>query len=494
MIVSTVEICAFQRFQQQDPSGPAGQSIKGAVIKGKAPVNKEVLRVKLPRASEATLKNGLRVMVLENHRVPVFSMDMVILAGGFSDPPDHRGLAAFTAALLREGTKKRSSKEIAEQLDTLGATLNAVSSVSSFTTSIRASGLVANFTDVLGIFSDVILNSKFPAEEVEKFKTRTLSQLQFIRSNPRYLATERFNRAIYGDHPAGLISPAADSIRKTTSEALTKFRNTYYRPNNAMLAITGDVTLKTVIGELEGAFGSWERAEVPEAAVAPVPEPGPARLALVDRPGSVQTLIQLGVLGIRRTDLDYFPLLVMDKIVGGGAAARLFLNLREDKGYTYGAYSSFNSSIFRGIWGASSEVRTEVTDGALHEFMYELNRIRDEKVSDADVENAKRAIVGGFALSLEQPQALLQNIVTQRLYKLAADYWDSYPAMVSAVTADDIQRVARKYIDLSHLQIVAVGDASKIRDALSKYGAVEVYGANGDLLRSTGNQYREHPR
>ncbi|HWX42243.1 MAG TPA: pitrilysin family protein [Blastocatellia bacterium] len=477
--------------QPQDQFGPAGQSIKGAVLKGKAPVNKDLLKVKLPRAGEATLKNGLRVLVLENHRVPTFSIDMVILSGGLSDPPDHRGLASFTASLLREGTSKRSSKEIAEQVDALGASLTAVSSLSSFTTSVRATGLVENFGEVLDLFADVILNAKFPVDEVDKFKARTISQLQFVRSNPRYLAQERFNRAIYGDHPAGLVSPSADSIKKTTVEDLAKFRSTYYRPNNAMLAIVGDVTLKNVVPEIERVFGSWERAEVPQAAIEAPPAQGPARLALIDRPGSVQTFIQLGVLGIQRTDPDYFPLLVMDKVVGGGPSARLFMNLREDKGYTYGAYSNLSSSIFRGVWGASSEVRTEVTDGAMHEFMYEVNRIRDEKVSTTDLENAKRSIIGGFALSLEQPAALLQNIVNQKLYKLPADYWDTYPAMVAAVTADDIQRVARKYIDPAHLQIVAVGDGSKIRDVLSKYGALEVYGPNGNLISSSGDQQRE---
>jgi predicted Zn-dependent peptidase len=193
----------------------------------------------------------------------------------------------------------------------------------------------------------------------------------------------------------------------------------------------------------------------------------------------VQTVLQLGNLGIERTSPDYFSLLLADRVLGGGPAARLFLNLREDKGYTYGAYSNFSGSKFRGIWMSSSEVRTDVTEGAMKEFMYELKRLRDEKVSTEELENAKRAIVGNFALSLEQPQSLLQNIILQKIYDLPADYWDTYPQRVAAVTVDDIQRVAQKYIDLGHLQIVAVGDASKARDVLAKYGSVEVYDADG---------------
>ncbi|HEU4797270.1 MAG TPA: insulinase family protein, partial [Pyrinomonadaceae bacterium] len=207
-----------------------------------------------------------------------------------------------------------------------------------------------------------------------------------------------------------------------------------------------------------------------------------------DRPGSVQTVLQLGTLGIERTSPDYFAVLLADSVLGGGPQARLFMNLREDKGYTYGAYSGFGGSKFRGTWISSSEVRTDVTEGAMKEFMYELNRLRDEKVSAEELENAKRSIVGSFALSLEQPQALLQNIITQKLYNLPADYWDTYPQKVAAITADDVQRVAKQYLDLGRLQVVAVGDAAKARDVLSKYGKVEVFDAEGKPVTAVDNK------
>ncbi|HKC62101.1 MAG TPA: pitrilysin family protein [Pyrinomonadaceae bacterium] len=456
-----------------------GQSVKGADIKGRAPVNHEILKVKLPKAEEATLSNGLRVILLESHRVPTFTMQMVVLSGGLSDPADYHGLATFTAALLREGTQKRTSKDIAEQVDTIGATLAANAGLSSFTSTITTSGLVDNFDQALDIFSDVIRNPKFPQDEIEKYKQRQIAQIQFQRSIPQFLAAERFQRAIYGNHPAGLVVPPVESIKKITSADLARFHSTFYRPNNALLAIVGDVTLKEIMPKLEKAFGDWQKADVPETKIPAAPEQGTARIQLIDRPGSVQTVLQLGNLGIERTNPDYFAVLVMNQILGGGPAARLFLNLREDKGYTYGAYSQFGGSKFRGTVVSSSEVRTDVTEGAMHEFMYELKRIRDEKVSPTELENAKRAIVGSFALSLEQPNALLQNIVLQKLYNLPADYWDTYPQMVSAITADDVQRAAQKYVNLANLQIVAVGDASKARDVLTKYGSVEVYDTDG---------------
>jgi predicted Zn-dependent peptidase len=331
-----------------------------------------------------------------------------------------------------------------------------------------------------------VRNPIFPTVEVEKYRTRTLAQLQFQRSSPQFLAQEQFNKAIYGDHPASLVSPPVSSIKRLASKDLVDFHSTYYRPNNSILAIVGDVTLKEMLPKIEKAFGDWQKADVPAMTIPAAPSQAASRIFLIDRPGSVQTVLQLGNLGIERTNPDYFSLLLADRILGGGPAARLFLNLREDKGYTYGAYSGFSGSKFRGTWISSSEVRTDVTEGAMKEFMYELKRLRDEQVSTAELENAKRAIVGNFALSLEQPQSLLQNIILQKIYDLPADYWDTYPQKVAAVTAADVQRVAQKYVDLDHMQIVAVGDASKTREILAKYGTVKVYDAEGKPVEGGG--------
>ena len=477
MLVALVSSLALGQGAQPGPQAP---TTKGAVIKGKAPVNKNVLKVKLPRAEETTLPNGLRVILLHNPKVPTFNMQMVVLSGGLSDKPDFRGLSGFTATLLREGTAKRSSKDIAEQIDALGATLNGSSGLSSMISTISTAGLVENLDQTLDLFADVIRNPTFPEAEIAKYKARTLPQLQFQRSSPQFLALEQFNRAIYGAaHPASFVSSPAESVKKVTSKDLAEFHSTYYRPNNALLAIVGDVTMKDVMPKIEKAFGDWQKGTVPATTIPAAPEQSAAKIVLIDRPGSVQTVLRLGTLGIERTNPDYFAVLLADAVLGAGPQARLFLNLREDKGYTYGAYSSFSGTRFRGTWVSNAEVRTEVTEGAMKEFMYELNRLRDTPVAAEELENAKRSIIGGFALSLEQPQALLQNIITQKLYNLPADYWDTYPQKVAAITAEDVQRVAKKYIDMGHLQVVAVGDASKARDVLSKYGKVEVYDADG---------------
>jgi zinc protease len=481
ILVALVSTLAFGQGGAAPAQQP--QSTKGAVIKGKAPVNKNVLKVKLPRAEEATLPNGMKVVLLNSTKVPTYFMQMVVLSGGLSDPANYHGLSSFTAGLLREGTTKRSSKQIAEQVDALGATLGANSGLSSMISTVTASGLVENIDQALDLFADVIRNPTFSQEEVDKYKTRTLAQLQFQRSIPQFLAQEQFSRAIYGaDHPASLVAPPAESIKKLTSKDLQEFHAKYYRPNNAIFAITGDITMKEIMPKLEKAFGDWQKGDVPTTTIPPAPAQADAKIFLIDRPGSVQTVLQLGTLGIERTSPDYFAVLLADRVLGGGPSGRLFLNLREDKGYTYGAYSGFGGSKFRGTWVSSSEVRTDVTEGAMHEFMYELKRLRDEKVSADELQNAKTAIIGSFALSLEQPNSLLQNIITQKLYGLPADYWDTYPQKVTAITAEDVQRVAQKYIDLGHLQVVAVGDATKAREVLGKYGKVELYDADGKLV------------
>ena len=463
-------------------------SSKGLVIKGKAPINKEVLKVKLPKAYETMLANGLQVIVLEQHKLPIFTMQMVVLSGGLSDPQDQPGIAQFTATLLREGTKTRNSKQIAEQVDSLGGSLGAGSGLSALTSNITASGLTDNFDQLMELFADIILNPSFPADELNKLKTRSLAQLRSQRSNPGFLANEMFSKVMYGSHPASRFALTAAQIQAMTPEMLQKFHSANYRPNNAIFAIVGDVKPAEIVAKLEKTFGAWPRADVPRANIPNASETGPAKIYVINRVPSVQTNLVLGNLSIERTDPDYYALSVMNQVLGGGPSARLFLNLREDKGYTYGAYSGLSAFKYRGTLRANTEVRTEVTKGSMDELMYELKRLRAEKVPEEEFERAKRTIIGSFALQLEQPQTLLNNIITQKLYGLPSDYWDTYTQKIAAITPDDVQRVAKKYLDLGRLQVVAVGDAGKIADVLKQYGPVEIYDSEGNPVKSAGGK------
>jgi len=448
--------------------------------KNRAPVSKDVLKVTLPRAVEATLSNGLTVLIMENHRLPMISMQFNISgAGPIFEPSNMPGLANTTAQMLREGTKTRSSLQIAEQTALLAAEVSGSAGFGSSATVVNASGLSENFDQWFAVAADVLLNPNFPADELNRLKQRMKAQLRQQRANPNFLSNETFNRAVYGSHPASVVAATNESIDNMTPEMLMKWHAERYTPQNAILGITGDVKASEIVPKLEKALAVWKKTDLKEVLPA---NPKPAalkRVFLVDRPNSVQTTVVLGNIAIDRRDPEYIPLNVTNHIIGGGPAARLFLNLREEKGYTYGVYSSFTAVKYPGPWRAGGDVRTEVTPPAMTEFFKEFQRIREEKVPETELEEAKRAIVASFALSLENPSELLGYAITRKIYGFPVDYWDTYPAKIMAVTADDVQRVARKYINPENLQVVAVGDVSKIKAAMEKYGPVEVYDAEG---------------
>src|SRR5262249_50468993 len=448
--------------------------------KNRAPVSKDILKVTLPRATETTLSNGVVVLIMENHRLPMISIQYNISgAGPLFEPANTPGLASITAQMLREGTKTKTSVQIAEQSAQLGAEISAQAAFGSSATVINASGLSDNFDQWLALTNDVLLNASFPADELNRLKQRLKAQLRQQRANPNFLANERFSKAVYGSYPASVVSATNESIDAITAEMLAKWHQDRFKPQNTILGIAGDVKAAEIVPKLEKTFASWKKTDLKE--VLP-PNPKPVvmkRVLLVDRPGSVQTTVVLGNIAIDRRDPDYIVLNVANHILGGGPAARLFLNLREEKGYTYGVYSSFTALKYPGPWRAGGDVRTEVTEGAMTEFFKEFQRIRDEKVPASELDEAKRAIVAGFALSLERPTELLGYAIVRKIYGFPPDYWDTYPSQVMAVTADDIQRVARKYINPENLQVVAVGDLSKIRPVMEKYGPIEVYDAEG---------------
>jgi predicted Zn-dependent peptidase len=469
-------------------SGSAQQprpSIKGAVIKGRAPVNKEILKVRLPKPWETKLANGLQVLVLEDHKLPTFTMQMVILSGGIANSDDQVGVAQYTATMLREGTKTRDSRKIAEQLDQLGATLAANAGLSSITSVVSASGLTDNLDQIFDLFADVLLSPGFPADEFNKLKARNIASIRLQRSQAGFLAFEMFNKALYGSHPGARVGLTAEQIQRITPETLRAFHAAHYKPNNAIFAIVGDVKPAEITARLEKIFGAWQRGEAPSTTIPKVADPGATKIYLVDRPNSVQTNLLVGAPAIVRTDPDYFALEMMNQVLGGGASARLFLNLREDKGYTYGAYSNISSFKYRGAFQANTEVRTDVTKGSMDELIHEIRRIREEKVPADEFERARRTIIGGWALQLEFPQSVLQDVIVQKLYQLPADYWDTYPQQIAAVTPDDVQRVAQKYLDPGRLQIIAVGDARKIAEVMKQYGPVETFDTEGKPVKSS---------
>jgi zinc protease len=466
----------------QMPQAPATKAVKEA-FKNKAPVSKDVLKVKFPNAVESHLDNGLTVLILENHRLPQISMTMQIRgAGGLFDPQGMTGLAAVTAQMMREGTATKNSKQIAEEVDRMAASISAGASTDSQYADLFMSGLTDNFAEWFALGTDVLLHPSFPADEWAKLKQRQLIGLRQQRTNPSFLATERFNKAVYGEFPASIVSPTAASLEAITPDAMKKFWAERFVPQNTILGISGDVTAAEILPKLKAALGGWKKSEwAPKLPADPAPATA-ARVLLVNRPGSVQTNLLMGNIAISRTSPDYPAFVVMNQVLGAGSTARLFNNLREDKGYTYGAYSSFTAVTFPGPWRANAEVRTDVTEGSMREFFNEFKRLREEKVPTAELEEKKRTVVASFALSMESPASLLNLSITRKAYGLPVDYWDTYPAKIAAVTPEDVQRVAQKYLSLDNIQIVAVGDVTKIKPVMEKYGRVTVYDTEGKVV------------
>jgi zinc protease len=460
----------------QAPSSTAG-------FKNKAPVSKEILKVTLPKPKEADLSNGMHLMVLEDHRAPIVNFTLIIEgAGGYYDPPDMPGLAGFVATLMREGTATKTSEQISSELDRLAATVTTTASISSPFATISGFGLTDTLDTVLGITADVLLHPSFSQAEIDRFKTRTQATLMNQRSQPSFLASERFQRVVFGDHPAARVAATPESLKAFTRDTLVAFHSSHYVPDRAVLAMAGDITLPVAKQKLDAALSGWKKAGTPIPATTDPAALSGGSVSLVSRPNSVQTSLVVGTQSIERTSPDYEALTVANRVIGG-PNARLFNHLREQKGYTYGAGSSFSSSRYRGSWSATTDVRTEVTDPALTDLLDEIRQMRETPVPDEELSNIKRAIVAGFARSLENPAAILNNYIESYLYKLPANYWDTYPARIDAITAADVQRVAQKYWAADRLQIVAVGDASKIEPALKKVGTVQAFDADGKPVK-----------
>ena len=466
-------------LEAQTPIGPQPPPATQMVLKGKAPVSDELLKVKLPVAKEATLPNGLRLMVIEDHRVPQVTFQLMIPgAGGYFDPADRAGLATWTAAMIREGTTSRTSAQISEALETMGASLFTSGGASSANAEIDGNSLTESLPKLMEVSADVLLHPAFAPAEWDRYKARTKPQFTQLRTNPGFLGNEMFNRAVFGSHPASRIFASPSAIDAVTAADLSEYYKTHYVPDHAVLAFAGDITLDQAKAVSAKYLGDWKKAGIPEAKVSDPGPMGPVKVYLIHRPNSVQTTLFVGTQALKRTDPDYPALAVANRLLGG-VMGRLFRHLREEKGYTYSIGSSIDATPFVGAWTASTAVRTEVTEPALRDLMAEIAQMRDTPVPDKELADSKRSVVARFALSLESPQRILGYSIDRWELGLPADYFDTYPARISAVTPAQVQAVAKKYWDAGRLEIVAVGDASKIRDILGKFGQVEVYDADG---------------
>ena len=435
--------------------------------------------ISIPAPRETTLANGLSIVVVEDHRLPLVSYRLAFRVGTAFDPPQVPGLTDLLAGLLPEGTESRSSREIAEEVARMGASLSAGAN-SDYT--IVAASALSNFNEqILDLMAEIVLQPSFPENEVELAKQNTKESLRQQRAQPSFLASEMVSRVMFGEHPYAIVAPTPESIDRTSRDEFVRFHRANFVPNDAVFIVVGDVKYEQIIQKLESLFSTWERgAEL--VTNFPAPPVRHKRTAyLVDRRGSARSNIVVANSGIIRTSPDYFPMLLMHTVLGANASSRLFMNLREEKGYTYGAYSNLDARRTAGTFRASAEVRSPVTGDSLKEFFYELNRIRTELVSEKEINDAKSYLTGVFPIRLETQEGLTDQLVQIKMLNLPGDYLQHYRDHVQAVTVAEIQRVAEKYVKPDEAAVIVVGDGAAVLDQIKPYVPdIEVYSTTGE--------------
>jgi zinc protease len=416
--------------------------------------------------------------VVEDTRLPLVSYRLAFPVGGAFDPPELPGLTDLLAGLLPEGTESKTSKEIAEEVGRIGASLSAGAN-SDYT--IVAASALAQFSDpIMNLVAEIILEPSFPENEVELAKQNTKESLRQQRAQPSFLASEMVARVMFGDHPYSVVAPTPESIDRSSRDEFVKFHRAKLVPNNAVFIVVGDIRYDEILKRVESLFSTWQRGE-DIVANFPAPPVRTKRTAyLVNRPGSAQSNIVIANSGITRTSPDYFPMLLMHTVLGANASSRLFMNLREDKGYTYGAYSNLDARRTAGNFRATAEVRTPVTGDSLKEFFYELDRIGNERVSDKEIADAKSYLTGVFPIRLETQEGLTDQLVQIKMLNLPDDYLDNYRERVNAVTGEEIQRVAQKYVKTDEAALIVVGDGAAVLEQMKPYSEdIEVYTTAG---------------
>ena len=437
------------------------------------PVAAPVEPVRLPPIASETLANGLEVLVLEDHELPIVSMTLLWTVGAEADPPDKAGLTSLTASLLRQGTRTRDARGIAEAIDFVGGSLEGGADVDSARVGVQV--LSRDVELGLDLLADVATNPSFPEEEIADLKRVEIASVRQVHDDPSELGRRHLRRLIYGDdHPYARF-PTEDSIAAITRADLVSWHATRFRPGVAILAIAGDVKASAILPRVRASFGVWERgdAKVPE-----IPEPPPAkrRIRIVDKPDLTQSSIRVAHLGIRRSAPDYHATIVANYILGGGTfSSRLLRVLRSQEGKTYGVGSGFTVHKGLGPFGVSTSTRTEETLATLELVLAEMERIREKGVTSAELEAAKRNLVGRYPSYFETPQGVVSEVLGAKLLGVPLSEIEAYRGRIAGLTLAEVNAAAARRFRPSDAVIVIVGNAEEIRGPIeAKLGPVEV--------------------
>jgi zinc protease len=421
-----------------------------------------------PNAAEKTLPNGLRVFVVTDNKEPAVAVQLLVMsAGSIKDPADSPGVAEMTANLLTQGTEKRSAKDIADAIDFVGGSLTA--SAGKDATTVMLDVVKKDLDLGLDLMSDVVLHPAFRAEELDRQRQQLLSNLTVQYSDPQYLASAIFSRIVYGNSPYGLPGEGTpETVQKLNRDELAEFQRANYSASNSFLAFAGDISAEQAFAAAEKYFGSWAKKDVSSAApVLPGPLSG-QRIFLIDKPDAVQTQIRVGKLGIRRGDPNYIPVEVMNRIFGGGYNSLLNTEVRVKKGLTYGAYSQFSPHLYTGAFLVGTFTRTEKTVEAAKLVVDLLSKMSGSGVTQQEMDFARDYLAGVYPIQSETAEQVADRVLTAAIYDLPSGYNRTYPDKVRAVTSNQVDEMAKRYLATDDLDIVLVGNVSAFRDALKK--------------------------
>ncbi|HEX7333634.1 MAG TPA: pitrilysin family protein [Pyrinomonadaceae bacterium] len=434
----------------------------------------------LPKITEKKLANGLTVVLAPLPNVPKISSILTFRsATTATDRTAHPGIAQVVASVANEGTDTRTSKQIKEELRSIGGTLSLGSDADS--TTMSASSLSEFSTRLFELMSDVAQHPAFPEAEVKLAQENTIQQIRAERATPGFLANERFQKAVFGNHPYSFVVADEKSISALTRNDLRAFVTKYYIPNASHLIVVGDIDVEKTFAEIEKAFGSWKSGTVPPDENPPVPTREKRQIYFVNRPGSIQSAIYIGNVSIPRKEKDYFALRTADTIYGGSFYSRLTRNIRETKGYTYSPFSFSDTRGKTGAFYSGAFVRNEVTGPTLLEMFYELDRMRVLPVTDEELSAAKEFSTGNFSVELSTQSQLAGRINTIYTYDLDKNFINDFRPKVESLTAADIQKAAAKYFDTYRAAIVIVGDWDKVKDQVTPFGEVTMFDAEGNV-------------
>ena len=434
----------------------------------------ELTPVSLPPIEEKTLDNGLKIIAVEHHELPVVSFRLMVKSGSTQDPIGKAGIGSMTASLLTKGTKSRSATDIADEIDFVGGNLNSSSGWDRCRVTCQV--LKKHFDTGLGLFADVTLNPVFQKSEIERLRKRKISSYINGKDDPANLCNEHFAKALYGDHPFGFDEGGnEETLKKITRSDITDFYEKNFVPNNAMIVVAGDIVPEEVFAAIEAKFGNWKQNEIKKADIPETGKPDGYKIVLVNRPDATQSQIRMGHLGIARSNPDYFNISLMNYILGGGGfSSRLVKIIRSELGLTYGISSKFSSYLDPGPFKIGTFTKNESAGQAIGETINQIRKFMDAPPEALELDDAKSYLNGSYPMRFETPDRIAGQLMSVELYELGDDYISTYRDKVQAVTLEQAQQAAKEYLDPDNMVIVVVGKADEVLDQLKEFGEVEV--------------------